>query len=191
MKKKVLSIVLAFLLVALFLPMTASAAADTTLTGFAGGNGEATTPYQIGTKDQLANLAAIVNGGKSCKDTYFVLTADIGSSSSPVTTVIGNDLSQFKGHFDGADHTVTLAIDQPSSTYVGLFAALNEGGEIKNVHTAGSVQGFQYVGSICGYNNCSTISGCTNAAAVTGKNSFVGGICGGCGCSTTGYTTVI
>ena len=177
--KKLLSVILAAVMLLGCMSIPAFAADPQVLTGFAGGDGSAENPYQIATVEQLANLATIVNGGNGCADTYFVLTADIGTETEPVTSIIGTDYSiPFKGNFDGQNHTVTLNItsDVP---YFGLFGYCTSA-TIANVTTAGSIDPYGdsiFSGGVCGCNNNGTIINCHNSASVSGDID-AGGICG-------------
>ncbi len=148
------------------------------------GSGTEAAPYQIDTLDDLNKLATEVNNGKDMSGVYFKLTADIGNSTTPFTTPIGNYTNQFKGNFDGDGHTVYLTIT--GSSYLGLFGCLN-GGSIQNVTTAGevadtstSVTGNGPVAGVCAHNIGGTIENCVNKAAVSCKNygKYMGGICG-------------
>lgn len=156
MKKRALSLLMAFVMVLSLLPATARAADVQEITDAAG----------------LADIASDPSGS-------YVLKNDIGSESKPVTAAIAGT---FTGTFDGAGHTVWLDIQ--SGNNVGLFSKVGEGGTVKNVVTAGSVTGNNYVGGIAGV--CEgTIRNCGNTAAVTGSK-CVGGIAGQTTNGTTG-----
>lgn len=158
MKKRALSLLMAFVMVIGLLPVTARAAEPKEITDAAG-------------------LAAIANDPSGS----YVLKNDIGSESKPVTKAIAGT---FTGTFDGAGYTVWLNI--PSGNNVGLFSKVGEDGTVKNVVTAGSVTGNYYVGGIAGV--CEgTIRNCGNTAAVTGKQRF-GGIAGHLGSSSAAAT---
>ncbi len=180
MKKRILTLCMALVLCLSLLTFGASAGG---LPSYSGGRGEENDPYKLSTVYDLESLATAVNNGTSYEGVYFVLTADIGDSTTPVTTVIGNSSHMFQGHFDGAGHTVTLAINQTSTDYVGLFGVIagvssGDKAEIKNVITAGSVNGKSNVAGVCGNISMNgTITGCSNKATVTGSQ-FVGGVCG-------------
>ena len=62
-----------------------------------------------------------------------------GAGFSP----IGDDATRFTGRFDGLGHTITnLAINRPSTAYVGLFGRVGSTGTVANVGlTDGSVTG--------------------------------------------------
>ena len=172
MKKRILALVLCFALCLSLMSVGVLAAPGDYAAYFDGGTGEESDPYQIASLDQFNALATIVNEyGNSCADTYFVLTADIGTITAP----IGNDYYYFEGHFDGAGHTVTLAIES-NADYVGLFGHLGANGTIANVTTAGSVSGGPCGGGVCGDNN-GTITNCCNFGDVD-SDACAGGVCG-------------
>lgn len=146
------------------------------------GSGTEEAPYQIGTLDDLNELATEVSGGQDMSGVYFKLTADIGDATTPFTTPIGNYTNQFKGNFDGDGHTVHLTVS--GSSYLGLFGCLN-GGSIKNVTTAGTVgnqkaANINLAAGVCARNIGGTIENCVNKAAVSCGNygNGMGGICG-------------
>ena len=172
MKRRILALVLCFALCLSLMSVGVLAAPGDYAAYFDGGTGTAEDPYQIANLEQLESLAAIVSSDNSCAETYFVLTADIGSSTAPVTTAI---TGVFSGHFDGAGHTVTLDINS-SGRCVGLFGRLDINGTISNVATAGSVSGGYCVGGVCG-ENYGNITNCVNSGDV-GSGEYVGGVCG-------------
>lgn len=151
MKKRALSLLMAFVMVLSLLPATARAA----------------DVQEITDADGLAAIANDPSGS-------YVLKNDIGSESKPVTEAIAGT---FTGTFDGNGHKITLNISGTANT--GLFSKIGQGGTVKNVITAGTVTGTgtgKYVGGIAG--TCEgTIQNCGNTAVVTGKQR-VGGIAG-------------
>ena len=159
MKKRALSLLMAFVMVLSLLPATARAA----------------DVQEITDADGLAAIANDPSGS-------YVLKNDIGSESKPVTEAIAGT---FTGTFDGAGYTITLSI-LSTSYNTGLFSKIGQNGTVKNVITAGSVTGNYYVGGIAGV--CEgTIRNCGNTAAVTGKQRF-GGIAGHLGSSSAAAT---
>ena len=84
---------------------------------------------------------------------------------------------EFNGTFDGDGHTVTLDVDMPDKSNVGLFSTLGTGAKIKNLCTAGSVKGNENVGGIAGINS-GNIQNCKNTANVAAKGRYVAGISG-------------
>lgn len=96
--------------------------------GFAEGNGDESTPYQISSAAELAYLAQQVNlgdynGGSDYSDKYFVLTNDIDLNNHKWTPM-GTSSFSFKGSFDGNKKIIkNLTINSPGYT-VGLFGAI-------------------------------------------------------------------
>ena len=123
MKKRALSLLMAFVMVLSLLPATARAA----------------DVQEITDADGLAAIANDPSGS-------YVLKNDIGSESKPVTEAIAGT---FTGTFDGAGYTITLSI-LSTSYNTGLFSKIGQNGTVKNVITAGSVTGNYYVGGIAG-----------------------------------------
>ena len=188
MKKRVLSLLLAVVMLWSLLP-TAVFAADGELSG----SGAEDDPYQIAGAADLMAFAEMVNGGKSgiCAE----LTADInltGENWVPIGSTWG---APYKGTFDGKYFTVTLDITADDSyeyEYIGLFGYL-EGSAIRNLKTDGSIrvtadcQSYPVVGGIAAYvGSDSRFTNCKNAASITIEEGasvlgYVGGILGQAG----------
>lgn len=129
-------------------------------------SGSAVQTLAEGTVSSAADFAAMEPDGS------YTLAADI-TITAPYTEA-------FSGTFDGAGHTVTLAIDKATQNFVGLFGELVSGAEVKNIVISAEsfVKGRNYVGAIAGdATNDVRIENCLNAGTVTG-NSEVGGILG-------------
>ena len=97
-------------------------------------------PYLIDSAEDLAGLAALVNGNRSrsaaaqqtYKGKHFKLTTDINLCNIQWTP-IGSNGSKFEGTFDGQGHTIyNLVVDGYENC--GLFGSVFGGGEIKNVN---------------------------------------------------------
>ena len=162
MKKRALSLLMAFVMVLSLLPATARAA-ETEMQG----SGKEADPYLIKDKADLAKVSNDLTA-------HYKLTENIGTETDPVTTAIDGS---FSGTFDGNGHTITLKITEGSN--IGLFSKIAAGGTVKNVITTGSVTGNNCVGGIAGV--CEgTIEKCGNMAEVTGTKN-VGGITGQAG----------
>ncbi|MCH5184933.1 MAG: hypothetical protein J1F64_02290, partial [Oscillospiraceae bacterium] len=158
----------------------------------AGGSGTEDDPYLIETAEQLAALAAAVNGdgentGNNYAGTYFNLTADIdlGCNRENQWTPIGNynyylinsdDKPQFKGIFDGCGHKISGIYIKSSGYAQGLFGYLGRNGEIKNLIVDGSVSGGYYVGGIVGM-KYGTVENCGNMGIISGDGG-IGGVVG-------------
>ena len=90
------------------------------------------------------------------------------------------------------EQIIDILVQVPKG-YVGLFSWLDEGGEIKNVTTAGIVNGQDVVGGVCGHSG-GTLTSCYNTGTVNGQIEYVGGVCGSNGgtvtnCYNTGTVT--
>lgn len=106
------------------------------LLGF-GGSAWAIEPvdgvYQIGTAQDLADFAQVVNG----TDVYAnaVLTADIDLTEMGDVTIGGAGIA-YSGVFDGAYHTITIN-RTAEGEYNALFRLL--AGTVKNLNVAGTI----------------------------------------------------
>ncbi len=162
----------------------------TVTTGFAGGDGSETDPYQIETAEQLNNVRNLL--GSAYKDTYFQLTAPIDLSSYSNWEPIGNMVNPFCGHFYGAVYDndteldvflpiSNLTINRPDEQYVGLFgycaSAEIWGVAIRNANvTGGSDSGTgALVGQSVGYISSEYKQTRIELCSVTGSVTAVGG----------------
>ena len=123
--------------------------------------------YQIGTAQDLADFATLVNGGTTGANA--VLTADINMAGITSWTAIGdwntnNVNSAFKGHFDGNGkriYNVNFTSFTMASTYAkyqGLFGIISAGCVIENFIIEGAMtfgianaNTIQCAGSIAAY----------------------------------------
>ncbi len=153
--------------------------------------------YEIRT---LAELQAIATTGNLSG--YYILMNDINASdtanwSDAGTTgtqgfwPIGTETVHFQGVFDGNGHKITgLTINRLAENYVGLFASLGQGGEIRNLTLeGGSVTGNSSVGNLVGQISGGKIENCSTTGNVTGigtYGNFIGGMVGYCN-----YGTVV
>lgn len=128
-------------------------------------------------------LAWLAQQNNTFENYTFKLTADIDLNHHEWKP-IGSSY-QFKGTFDGQNHTVSN-MKCTTSQYAGLFALL-QGATVQGVTVSGSVSfaattKVGYLGGIAGNVVSSTITGCTNRCTVsaTGNEyqSYVGGIAG-------------
>ena len=94
---------------------------------------------------------------------------------------IGDGANSFAAVFEGNDHTISnLYIDRPTNSHIGLFAALNSSGEVRNLGIeGGSVTAAAFIGGLVG-SNFGTISGCYTTGNATGTDvdTYVGGLVG-------------
>lgn len=168
MKKRVLSLLLAVVMVWSLLPTAVLAAG-----GELAGDGRADSPYQIAGAADLMAFAKMVNGGKSgiCAE----LTANIDLTGEDWVP-IGVKGASYSGTFDGKYFTVTLDITADGSyeyEYIGLFGYL-ENAAIRNLKTDGSIrvtadcQSYPVVGGIAAcVGSYSGFTNCKNAIAIT------------------------
>ncbi len=91
---------------------------------------------------------------------------------------IGDLASPFTGNFAGQGHVISnLAINLPSTNYIGLFGYVGAGATVSNLALQGStVIGAQYTGGLAGLNN-GAISNVSFSGAVSGTDR-VGGLVG-------------
>ena len=83
------------------------------------------------------NLADFIEAGHNCAGMTFKMTADVGTTETPVTRSLGYDKQhRFAGTFDGGNHTLT--IDLNWDKYCSPFAYV-ESVTIKNLHVAGTI----------------------------------------------------
>ena len=176
------------------------------------GDGIIGDPYLIGNPLQLAKLAELVNDGNSGYiNKYYELTANIDLSAYGVSInsgagwiPIGNSTNQFKGHFDGAGHTVSNLYINSSGDNKGLFGYASSGtitdfgitnanvtggnatgsvvgyltnGSIINCYATGKVDGNENVGGVVGYVSISSVNNCYATSTVSGEDN-VGGVMG-------------
>ena len=133
--------------------------------------------YKISSKDELKQLATMVNNGKVTGG-EFVLGGDIDLGGEE-WTAIGTDSSHsFKGTFDGNGHKITgLKINKEGSDYQGLFGYTKGSSTIKNVWVNGDIKGRSYTGGLVGNSSGGTITNVCFTGNVAG-NSLVGGLVG-------------
>ena len=134
------------------------------------GGGSESTPFLIRNTAEWEKFT--VTYQKNYTGFHFKLMNDI-----TVTTAQEKD---FKGHFDGGNHTITANISSTSDVF-GLFCTLDGVGTIKDLTLEGSVvtTGAD-VGGIVGTmrDTRNSVTNCVNKASVTGKFSFGNGIGG-------------
>jgi hypothetical protein len=148
--------------------------------------------YKISTANELAGLAAIVNGTTGVFSAYdfsdktVQLAADIdlgcsvdssGAVTGPKWVPVGRNYStRFAGVFDGNGYCITGMIIRAENDEPGSLFGYNSG-TIRNVTIAGGfVCADYYGGSICSHNS-GKIEYCINTANII-CNNYGGGICG-------------
>lgn len=161
-RNRLISVGIALLLIiaaVLFIIPQKTAGAETWIESaaeFAAGNGSQGAPYQISTAGELANLAKMVNDGKTDENTYFELTADIDLDGKEWTP-IGTKDSQFAGKLFGNGNTISnLTVGGGDNR--GLFSYSS--GEIKNLYLENiDITTTLSAGGVCAFNS-GTIEGC-------------------------------
>ena len=145
------------------------------------GNGYENDPYLIGSMDDWELFALYISSEidpYAGLGVHYELTADIGSSESPVTVSAGNISHRFFGVFDGGGYTIYANLNNGSEPYTALFPCIS-GATIMNLTVDGSVTGGDFsaglVGEAAGADN--SVQDCFVKASVSGGAS-IGGIVG-------------
>ena len=159
------------------------------------GSGTSSNPYLIGTAEQLAKLAELVNASNTdYNDKYYKMIADINLSAYNVGngwTPIGNYTSvtrynAFKGNFDGNNHKVIGLYFSSSNgvSYVGLFGYIL-GGVVQNLGVYGSIRsgigvgvGGSQVAGLVGAIESGSINNCYSAVDIHQGAYNIGGLAG-------------
>ena len=166
---------------------------------FGGGEGTESAPYLITSAQQLADLAYLVNDGKTYEGKYFKLTTDITLNDdqkfqyewTPIGD-IGTFINDFfSGYFDGGGHTVSgLYLTRGDQKSIGLFGCMSDAVvknlTIKNCYMYGKFDGGNYGGFLAGYIlrtqvvNCNVVNSSILASSPNGgsKVAYVGGLVG-------------
>ena len=137
--------------------------------------------FQLNNAGNLLWWAAYVNAGNPASNA--VLTTDVDLTGIQYVPA-GTSANKFVGTFDGQGHSVTLALNNPSLNYQGLFGVATDGATIKNVVVKGSIYGNSYVAGIVGGSNGSVegktlnIFNCGNEATITAVNANGAGLIG-------------
>ena len=194
MKKRVLSLLMAFVMVVSLLPATVraaetetdelsvtQAAAPEAADGTLSGKGTAAEPYLISNAGDLKAFRDKVNGGEN--PACAKLTADInlnGEEWTPITSLIG--------YLDGDGYTISnLTMKGGSYTNTGLIGELNGSVinlNLNNVNIEGKFNSYDSVGSLVGKieeGSESKIDNCAVSGEITstGYNAtYVGGLVG-------------
>jgi hypothetical protein len=148
------------------------------------GKGTAADPYRISSVADLQSLAKAVNGGRSFRQKYFLLTSDLDLSA--LRGVVGwvpigtYGASGFDGIFDGGGHKISRMHINNNLDGQGLFGFV-AGGTVKNViMTDCTLSANNFVGVVAGYLQ-GTVSGCavrSSRVSVAGTFCCGGGIAG-------------
>ena len=208
MKKRVVYMLLCFMLCMASIPAAAFADSETpavpakewsgyAATAFAGGSGTEADPYQIETAEQLAKLAKDVNSGvvgQTHSGEYFKLTKDIDLSAHRWIPIGSGSASKsfhaFSGYFDGNDKKITgMYVDESTEKYsAGLFGNVT-GYEIKNLKIKDayvkteSGDGTENAGILIGsatqgYGMTTSVKDCSVSGIVESGSARTGGLAG-------------
>ena len=155
-----------------FAPITAYAAID--------GDGSSGDPYVVETAQDLADIAAGINGGSQTYRTAHIrLYADLDLSGYANWAAIGNNSGNaFSGTFDGNGHKISgLTVNDAGVSTKGLFGYVN-GGTIKNLGLENvNVVGGDYSGGLAANVTDGTITTCYVTGSVRGAG-YTGGMIG-------------
>ncbi len=155
------------------------------------GSGTHEVPYKISSGDDLAYLAAQVNGGTDYDGEYFTLTKDIDLNDSEWTPIGKIEIGEtqtttkvFNGIFDGGGFTVSNVSISTKTVAAGLFGYVGTGGSVKNLTISGLTAAFGtttddmgYVGAVA-YNEGAVASVTVANLNINAPDYFVGGIAG-------------
>ncbi|MBO4937205.1 MAG: hypothetical protein J6C90_02655, partial [Clostridia bacterium] len=158
------------------------------------GEGTATAPYQIITKEDLQGMATIYNALASVEEYYWILIndIDISTDANGLTnnwTPIGYEggvVSGFNGHFDGNSKTISGLTITEQYENVGLFGRLANNATITNLNLSGTISWDQakYVGGVVGLmEGGATLTNCSFTGTITGylnsgNVAVIGGLAG-------------
>ena len=125
---------------------------------------DGTEYYEIGTANDLATLANLVNSGEEM-DANAVLTADIDMADLIAMdgwTAIGNWASTangnacYKGHFNGQGHKITGFNATSTHNYYGIFGVISTGALIENFSIYGTMNLGHKTGGVVAYSRDAT-----------------------------------
>jgi hypothetical protein len=118
--------------------------------------------YEIATKDDLLNLAHMVNDGFNDGDgVTFRQTAHICFDNDANERIGYNHDHPFRGTYDGQGYSISkINLTDIYGEYLGIFGYIRNG-TVKNVVLEDSqFWGHYYVGGIAGFNNGGTVRNC-------------------------------
>ena len=123
------------------------------------GSGTKADPYLISNTDDWTSFTYEGNADTYwASGVYVKMTADIGTTENPVTTMVGNQNNRFKGTFDGGGHTLVIQYGTADARKGDMFVApfsYPENATIKNFHVAGYI----YASATCIAGIASQMSG--------------------------------
>ena len=160
--KKLLSVVLALLMLAVMLPVTAMA--DEAPAGYTENGNSVSISDEAG----LKWFAQQVNNGNTYEGKTVTLTNDVTVTNWTPIGQKGSDTNRFKGTFDGNAKTVTIkGITNGSDNYAAFFGGTTNA-TIKNLTVAGAITGANVAGIVARADG-GLIENCHNKATVTGS----------------------
>ena len=104
---------------------------------FSGGNGTESSPYLIGSADDLIELSAAIMDDSGIRNGHFKLTVDIDLGETEWKP-IGNMTAGFSGVFDGNGRKITIR-KFAGGNILGLFGIANLQSTIKNLKVKGLI----------------------------------------------------
>jgi hypothetical protein len=128
----------------------------------------------IGSAAEWDAFAARVDGGTTYEGKVVRLSADIR-----VTTMVGTDEHPFRGVFDGAGHTLDVAIDAGETDCAAPFHAIGAA-VVRNLVVTGTVSGGIHCAGLVGKctDGASLIQSCDVRADIVCGGNYCGGILG-------------
>ena len=134
-------------------------------------------------RSHWSNVAMTTDRAYYYYECNYILDIDLDMTAK-TWTPFGS--TKYSGTFNGNGHTIRIKIEGDCDNYQGLFADIDEGGKVENLHVAGNIycNNSRLVGGIAGCNR-GTISNCWVSADVRSDwdgiatlSAYVGGICG-------------
>ncbi len=124
--------------------------------------------YQISTADDLQEFARLVNGGQNKINAVLTDDIDLGTSA----TMIGTGSYRYRGTFDGAGHSITIAYSVQEEK-AAVFRFTGPGCYIKDLKVQGTITtNKKYAGGIAADSHGAIFRGCYADVTV---NSSLGG----------------
>lgn len=147
---------------------------------FSNGEGTQSSPYQLGSLDDLNTFRMLVGMYKTFDGTYFELSSDIdaGGEQTPWASIGSSSTIYFNGYFDGGNHTVKNVYLNSSSSYQGFFGYTGTESVVTNLNVQGDVTGSLYTGGVVGESK-GVVNNCSFSGSVTGTGTQItGGVVG-------------
>jgi hypothetical protein len=167
------------------------------------GQGTSSSPFEIESADELAQLACLVNFGKAAFNSpgvQYQMKASVdlvskggngqkwiapdGNEQTNGWIPIGNQTNPFKANFDGNSKTISnLGInDKNNGSYIGLFGNVNPGSNASSIANLGlinsNIKGTGQAGALAGASTKTTLKNIWVKGSVESDNNYVGGVVG-------------